>query len=273
MLFEPFGLPGRAGLDAGFGISYNSLVWTKDPATNTIVFNADNSNLTPGFRFGFPTIEPVYYDATTEKFAYLMVTPSGGRAEFRQTTNSNIFETVDSSYAELKINGTSGPNDPADQLTITVTGTDGTRADYEWKNGAYRCQKITDRNGNYITVNHDANGLLQTVTDTLGRVVSVNYNSEALPISVTQTWKTNNGADSDFTRTYATFSYTTKEIDTNFNGLSVIGPGNGFSLKVLDKVTFPTETNGTGPSTAFSHNSYGQVWKITNKAADGHQLN
>ena len=37
----------------------------------------------------------------------------------------------------------------------------------------------------------------------------------------------------------------------------VIGPGNGFSLKVLDKVTFPTETNGTGPSTAFSHNSYG----------------
>ncbi|MBK7709380.1 MAG: hypothetical protein IPJ30_27390 [Acidobacteria bacterium] len=267
-------MPGRAGLDAGFGISYNSLVWTKDPATNTVVFNADNSNLTPGFRFGFPTIEPVYYDATTQKFAYLMVTPLGRpRAEFRQTTNSNIFETADSSYAELKINGTSGPNDPADQLTLTVTGTDGTRADYEWKNGAYRCQKITDRNGNYISINHDANGLLQTVTDTLGRVVTVNYNNEALPISVTQTWKTNNGADSDFTRTYATFSYTTKEINTNFNGLSVIGPGNGFSLKVLDKVTFPTETNGTGPSTAFSYNSYGQVWKITNKAADGHQVN
>ncbi|MBK7705199.1 MAG: hypothetical protein IPJ30_05320 [Acidobacteria bacterium] len=56
--------------------------------------------------------------------------------------------------------------------------------------------------------------------------------------------KTNNGADSDFTRTYATFSHTTKEINTNFNGLSVIGPGNGFSLKVLDKVTFLTETNG-----------------------------
>ncbi|MBK7705905.1 MAG: VCBS repeat-containing protein [Acidobacteria bacterium] len=201
-----FGLPGRAGLDAGFGISYNSLVWTKDPATNTVVFNADNSNLTPGFRFGFPTIEPVYYDATTQKFAYLMVTPSGGRAEFRQTTNSNIFETADSSYAELKINGTSGPNDPADSLTLTVTGTDGTRADYEWTNGAYRCPKITDRNGNYIAINHDANGLLQSVTDTLGRVVNVNYNNEALPISVTQTWKTNNGADSDFTRTYATFS-------------------------------------------------------------------
>ncbi len=267
------GLAGRAGLDAGFGISYNSLVWTKDPATNTVVFNADNSNLTPGFRFGFPTIEPVYYDASTSKFAYMMVTPSGGRVEFRQTTNSNMYETADSSYAELKINGTGGPNDPADQLTITVTGTDGTRADYEWKNGAYRCQKITDRNGNYITVNHDANGLLQTVTDTLGRVVTVNYNSEALPISVTQTWKTNNGTGSDFTRTYATLSYTTKEINTNFTGLSVIGPGNGYQLKVLDKVTFPTETNGTGPSTAFSYNSYGQVTKITNKAADGHTLN
>ncbi|MBK8147906.1 MAG: hypothetical protein IPK58_06735 [Acidobacteria bacterium] len=110
-----------------------------------------------------------------------MVTPSGRPRRVPATTNSNIYETADSSYAELKINGTSGPNDPADSLTLTVTGTDGTRADYEWKNGAYRCQKITDRNGNYIAINHDANGLLQSVTDTLGRVVSVNYNSEALP--------------------------------------------------------------------------------------------
>ncbi|MBK7705904.1 MAG: hypothetical protein IPJ30_09020 [Acidobacteria bacterium] len=53
----------------------------------------------------------------------------------------------------------------------------------------------------------------------------------------------------------------------------MIGPGNGFSLKVLDKVTFPTETNGAGPSTSFTYNSYGQVSKITNKAADGHQVN
>jgi hypothetical protein len=70
------GLPGRAGLDAGFGISYNSLVWTKEPTSNTMVFDADNSNVSPGFRFGFPTIEPSYYNGLTQKYSYLMVTPS-----------------------------------------------------------------------------------------------------------------------------------------------------------------------------------------------------
>lgn len=46
-------LPGRAGLDAGFGISYNSLVWTKEPILNTMVFDADYSNVSPGFRMVF----------------------------------------------------------------------------------------------------------------------------------------------------------------------------------------------------------------------------
>lgn len=82
------GLPGRAGHDAGFGISYNSLVWTKQ--FRTMIFDADNSNVSPGFHFGFPVIEPNYYDEQTGKFAYLMVTPSGERVEFRQNAASAV---------------------------------------------------------------------------------------------------------------------------------------------------------------------------------------
>lgn len=118
-------------------------------------FDPDASNVTPGFRLGFPTIEPIYYDSTTEKFSYLMVTPSGARIEFQQTAASNTYETVDSSYVQLKTNGTNDPNDPYQDISITVTGTNGTQMDYEWVSGAYRCQSIKDRNGNYIDITYN----------------------------------------------------------------------------------------------------------------------
>ena len=112
-------LPGRAGLDLNLGISYNSLVWTK--VGDAMVFDPDISNISPGFRFGFPTIEPVYYDGTKQKYAYMMVTSSGSRVEFRQTAVSNVYETADSSYAQLVTTGASDPNDPAENITIKVT--------------------------------------------------------------------------------------------------------------------------------------------------------
>ena len=70
------GLSGRAGMNAGFGMSYNSLVWTKQGTA--VYFDTNADNISPGFRFGFPVIEPVYYYSATQKFNYMMVTPSGG---------------------------------------------------------------------------------------------------------------------------------------------------------------------------------------------------
>ena len=217
------GLPGRAGFDAGFGISYNSLVWTKEPTSNTMVFDADNSNVSPGFRFGFPTIEPSYYNLLTGKYSYLMVTPSGGRVEFRQDAASGVYETADSSYTQLSVD-VGGPNQAVEDKTLTVKTTDGTQMKYGWKAGAYRLNEIKDRNGNFITVVHDSEyGLLQSVTDTLGRVITVQYDSEFYPVTIKQDWKTNNGGvgGSTVQHTYATFSYTFTPIDPNF-ALSLI---------------------------------------------------
>ncbi|HEX8368004.1 MAG TPA: FG-GAP-like repeat-containing protein [Pyrinomonadaceae bacterium] len=269
------GLPGRAGLNAGFGMSYNSLVWTKQ-GTN-IYFDTDASNISPGFRFGFPVIEPAYYDDDKDTFSYLMITPSGGRVQFRQLSGaSDTYETADSSYVQLKTVGATNPNDPAENITITVTGTDGTKMSYEWKAGAFRCNQIKDRNGNYITINHDEYGVLRTVTDTLGRVITVYYDGELYPTAIKQTWKDNNGQGSNVTHTWATFTYTTQEIKTNFNSTAVTdnyGPPNETILKVLEKVTFPTETNLAGPHTVFAYNTWGQVKQITNYSADDTPLN
>ncbi len=45
------GLPGRAGMDAGFGMSYNSLVWTK--IGSVMYFDPDTSNISPWISIWF----------------------------------------------------------------------------------------------------------------------------------------------------------------------------------------------------------------------------
>jgi YD repeat-containing protein len=111
---------------------------------------------------------------------------------------------------------------------------------------------------------------LDTVTDTLGRVVSVSYGGNMLPSSITQTWKDNNGGGSNVTHTYASFTYTTKTLATDFDGVTVIGPPNGVALDVLEKITYADNS-----STKFYYNDYAQVYKIENIAADlsSHVLN
>ncbi len=261
------GLSGRAGLNAGFGISYNSLVWLKHDST--MYFDPDFSNVSPGFRLGFPVIEPLYYDKKKDLWAYMMVTPDGARKEFRQIAASNQYEAADSSYTQLVTTGATSPNDPVENITIKVTSTDGTQMFYDWKGGAFRCNFILDRNGNYIQINHTDSGLLGTVTDTLGRVISIAYDPDLYPVGIYQTWKNNNGSGSlNVTHPWAGFTYTTVTVNTNFGSLAVSGPPNSANLKVLEKITYPD-----GSYTKFLYNSYAQVKQIESYAADGHKLN
>lgn len=259
------GLSGRSGHDLGIGISYNSLIWTK--VGNTMLFNTDaDQAVAPGFRIGFPTIEPAYYNDETDKFNYLMLTPGGSRVEFRQQGAGSTYETYDSSYTQLVTAGASTPNDPVENINITVTTTDGTQMAYDWIAGAFRCTQIKDRNGNVISIAYDPydNGLIDYVTDTLGRVVTFNYDQNAILTSISQTWKDNNGQGSNTTHTYATFSYTTKTLDFDFDpSLFVFGTYYAVPERVLDKITYTD-----GSFTKFLYNGYAQVYKIENHAAD-----
>ncbi len=267
-------LPGRAGLNAGFGISYNSLVWTR--SGGEIHFDADVSDVGPGFRMGFPTVEPAYFDTKTGNFAYLMVTPSGGRVEFRQIGATNVYETADSSYLQLKAPVNSNPNDPVENLTLIVTGTDGTQMTYVWKGGAFRCSQIKDRNGNYITIVHNDEGKLASMTDTLGRVVTVEYDGWGQPSAIKQMWGggTNGSGSLTAEHTWASFSYTNTTVSTDFDGsLNVVGPPNTTSLRVLDKITYSPGATSNGGATKFHYNGYAQVYKVENLAPNGDSLN
>jgi YD repeat-containing protein len=241
------GLKGRAGLDLGLSLSYNSLVWTK--SGSYITYDADRGFPSPGFRLGFPTIQQLFYNPQTGKNAYLLITPSGSRVELRQTGNSNIYESADSSYLRLTDSGNG-------QMLLQTT--DGTRLSYVFVSGEYRCTEIKDRNGNFLTVNYDGYGHITTIIDTLARTVTFNYDANHNPISITQLW---NGQVHE----WATFGYSNLTLQTNFGGLSIIGIQNGTTIPVLSQVSLPD-----GSAYRFSYSTWGQVYRIAHYAKDNH---
>jgi YD repeat-containing protein len=246
-------LPGRAGMNLNLALSYNSLVWTKTGASN-ISFDDDRGFPSPGFRLGFPVMQPLYYNADVGKYAFLLIGSDGSRTELRRVGTSTLYEAADSSYLLL------------DSSTMTLRATDGTQLKYELKGAEFQCTEIKDRNGNYITVNYLPSGRIDTVPDTLGRSIKFNYNTNGLLTSITQTW--NQTAQNPTTHTWASFEYSDTTIQTNFTELTVSGTSNGATIKTLSKIALADSSHYD-----FSYTSWGQVWKVGSFAADNHLLN
>ncbi len=243
-------LKGRAGLDLNLALVYNSLVWTK--AGQQIAFDADRGQPSPGFRLGFPTIQPRYRDKQTGKYTYLLITPEGSRVELRQSGETNIYEATDNSLLQMIDHGASG---------ALVRRSDGTQLSFKWVGGQLQATEVKDRNGNYITASYDERGHLSGVTDTLGRTFLFNRDRGGNLLSITQARK---GQDD---RVLATFGYSDLAVQTNFSNLKVIGPSNGSTITVLTQVGLPD-----GSRSQFDYTSWGQVWRITNYAPDNHAL-
>src|ERR1043166_356881 len=242
-------LPGRAGMDLGLALAYNSLVWTK--SGSSISFDDDHGFPSPGFRFGFPVIQPLYFNSETGKNAFLLISPDGGRTELRQVGTSTLYESADSAHLLL------------DAATMILRSTDGTQLTYASVGGEYDCTQIKDRNGNYISISYTVAGRIDTVLDTLGRNIKFNYDGSGALTSITQVW--NQGTVNQVTHNCATFTYTTTAIATSFvQGLNVYGPA---SVKTLSSVTL-----ADGSHSDFSYTSWGQVWKVSGYAADNHLL-
>ena len=247
-------LPGRAGMDLGLSLSYNSLVWTR--SGNNISFDDDNGFPGPGFRLGFPVIQyPSYFNGEVGKDALLLIAPDGSRTELRRVSTSgvgaNLYEAADSSHLLLEF-GTE----------TTLRTSDGTQLTYVLMGSEYKCTKIMDRNGNYVSVNYSS-GRLDNVVDTLGRTITFNYDvTTGLLTAIDQAWA---GA---VTHHWARFTYTDVTIDTNFPGLTVLGPADGTQIKMLSKVTVADDSYFQ-----FSATSWGQVWKITRYGSDNQPIN
>ncbi|MGI8919658.1 MAG: hypothetical protein ACR2H6_13775, partial [Pyrinomonadaceae bacterium] len=151
------GLRGRSGLDLGLSLAYNSKVWTK--SGNYIDFDIDEGTPAPGFRLGFPVVHGLYYNDQASTSFYMLITPAGQRIELRRLGTTNVYQTVDATYAQLTDNGSYLVFKSAGaQLTLVPSG------------GEYHCTEVKDRNGNYLTITYNGAGDILTVTDTLARV-------------------------------------------------------------------------------------------------------
>lgn len=242
------GLPGRAGMDLKLSLSYNSLVWTR--SGSDISFDDDRGSPSPGFRLGFPVIQPLYYNAEVGKYAFMLIGSNGSRTELRRVGSSSLYESADSSHLLLDAN------------TMVLRATDGTQLKYELKGSEYQCTEIKDRNGNYITVNYTPSGRIDTVIDTLTRSIRFDYDANGRLTSIEQTW----GANTP--HIWASFQYVETTIQTNFTNLTVLGPSNGSKIWTLSKVTLADSSHYD-----FSYTSWGQVWKVSCFAGDNHLLN
>ena len=211
-------LPGRNGLDLGLTLSYSSMVWTASGPY--FYFDEDNGFPSPGFRLGFPTVQRKMFDAQTGKNVYLLITPGGHRVELRQTTLSTVYEAADSSYLQLIETG----------ATLLVRSTDGAQLSLAEVNSEYRCTQIKDRNGNYMSVNYNAQGQITTITDTLGRVITLNYDGNANLISITQAWS---GQQS---HQWVSFGWSTRNMQYSFADAAVVGIKNGTAVPVITQV-------------------------------------
>jgi YD repeat-containing protein len=211
-------LPGRNGLDLGLAFSYSSMVWT--PSGPYFHFDEDNGFPSPGFRLGFPIVQRKVFNAQTSKNAFLLVTPAGRRVELRQVGATNIYEAADSSYLQLTDNTSN----------LLVRSTDGTQLSYVEINNEFSCTQVKDRNGNYITINHNALGRITTITDTLGRTITFNYDIYANLISITQSW---NGQPS---HQWVSFGWSTRNMQYGFGTEKVIGTAYAMAVPVITQV-------------------------------------
>jgi YD repeat-containing protein len=154
---------------------------------------------------------------------------------------------------------TSTLGDPDPKLTMRTT--DGTQLTYKLKGSDYQCTEIKDRNGNFITINY-VSGRIDTVVDTLARNIKFNYDVNGWLTLITQAWA------GEPLHPWATFAYTNKTIQTNFTNLTVLGPANGSTPKVLSSVTLTDNSHYD-----FAYTTRGQIWKVSNFATDNHLLN
>ncbi|HWW76578.1 MAG TPA: hypothetical protein VNZ44_14370, partial [Pyrinomonadaceae bacterium] len=204
-------MPGR-GIDLGLTLIYNAHLWHKNGGS--ITYDIDKGWPAPGWSLGFGKMTDVGDGAT------LLVDPDGTRHGYGGTI----------SYPQNPVSWFNGHT--ADGTFIDYWGSrrnyvlssgaahlpDGTYIDYGAPGeGAIYPTKITDANGNLVTITYRNNSgpRIQTVTDTLGRVIIFHYDSNNLLTAITAP-----GYQGGPDRTLVRLLYDQMSVGASFPGLA-----------------------------------------------------
>ena len=181
---------GGRGLGTGLTLYYNSRVWFRHGSA--ITFDAIESRPSPGFSLGFGRM--LTY-GPTNALKYLWVSADGTRHYLGQGGTASQVVTLqsnDGSHLTYTGNASSGDLHTNDGTTISLSLTNNRLLPY----------RISDSNGNYITIAYksficDPNCescacpiyfpplTLDYVTDTMGRIIQCNYDANNNLTSIT----------------------------------------------------------------------------------------
>jgi subtilisin family serine protease len=170
-------LAGRAGMDLGLTLFYNSLVWTKDGSY--IKYNADLGTPAPGFKLGLPTLQQKFFNSQTGANAYLMVLPSGGRVELRGV-GVGVYESADGGYTQLKENSTYYSivaRHSGQSAAVAGTSTTNGAQIVQWPNPGgdvnFEWQLVPTDSGYYKLVNHNSGKVAAVAAQSLANGANV----------------------------------------------------------------------------------------------------
>lgn len=252
------GLPGR-GIDIALGLAYNSRLWNK--AGSEITYDIDRGWPAPGWTLGFSKIMAMgVYNGS------MIVEPDGTRRSYSGTAtvysygSTFIGQTNDGSFIDY--NHWAGSNGAI--LSAQARYPNGTVIEYTAPGpGAIYPTRITDANGNYVTITYPNNTgpRIQTITDTLGRSINFHYDYNNLLTAITGPGL--NGS----TRTLVRLQYRQLYLNYGFSGLT---PRVRDQYPwVLNAIYYPATGTGYWFGDSDSYSSYGMLAKVVEQRGMG----
>lgn len=253
-------LPGR-GINLSLGLAYNSRVWNK--AGSQITYDIDRDWPAPGWSLGFGKIVgmgvnngSMIIDADGTRHGYTGTVTYGPN----QNYTDFVGHTTDSTFIDYSHHtGLGGA-----MTYAQAKHPNGTTVEYGAQGtGAMYPTRITDANGNYITITYVNNQgpNIQTVTDTLGRVVNFHYDANNLLTAITAP-----GLSSG-TRTLVRLHYRQLSLSYSFSGLTPVVRNS--TPWVIDAIYYPGTSTGFWFGDTDSYSSYGMLTKVIEQRAMG----
>ncbi|HEX8130206.1 MAG TPA: PKD domain-containing protein [Pyrinomonadaceae bacterium] len=248
-------MPGR-GLSIQLKLAYNAHVWNK--SGSEVSYDLDRDWPAPGWSLGFGKLIKVDNrsmlidsDNTRHSWTGTVNTYSWGQTFNGRTTDGTFIDyTHNATTAGVITTGmASYPNGTV--INFAAPG-----------NNAVYPTRITDPNGNYITITYRNNSgpQIESVTDSMGRPILFHYDASGQLTAISQ--------PSDIfgnSRTLVRLHYRTLTLDATFSGLTAKIRSN--PVKVIDALYYPSTCTGYWFGDADSYSSYGMIAKVQEQRA------
>ena len=259
------GLGGR-GVGASLTLSYNSRVWFKHGSA--ITFDAIESRPSPGFSLGFGRL--VTY-GPSNALKYLWIDAAGTRHYLGQGGSANQYVTLQTNDgSHLTYAGYAGYGN--------LYGNDGSNVAIGLVNNRALPYRITDSNGNYITLAYKLTAcdpncspcsgcdpiyptlMLDYITDTMGRIIQCNYDATTNNLISISAPGFGGTAQNPITTTVAQFDYERRSVSNNFSGLTVENrPAQ--AMDFIKHIYMPATQTGY----LFTYSAFGMIYNVSSR--------